>query len=91
MVPESQPTPPHRIPPPRTSLKYFSTGTTAPTASTGHILAVMTSPRAILSFLLNPLHLLIWAAVLVGLHFLIWKAERVREFWHRRLVWVGLK
>ncbi|HEX4824695.1 MAG TPA: hypothetical protein VFV19_10295 [Candidatus Polarisedimenticolaceae bacterium] len=69
----------------------LSTGATAPTTSTRYILAVMTSPGAMISYLMNPIHLVIWVAVVIGLHYLIWSSERVRQFWHRLLVYVGLK
>jgi hypothetical protein len=66
-------------------------GAEAPTSSTAYIFAVVTQPGAMLQFLMSPLNFGIWVAVVVGLHFLIWKAEGVRRFWHRRLVWIGLK
>jgi hypothetical protein len=72
-------------------IMQLSTGTTAPSTSTRFILAVMSHPGAIVSYLINPVHLVAWALLLAGLHLLIWREGRVREFWHRRLVYVGLK
>jgi hypothetical protein len=69
----------------------LSTGTTAPTTSTAYILAVVSSPRALAAFLSQPRNLLIWVAAVVGLHFLIWSGDGVRRWWHRRLMFIGLK
>jgi hypothetical protein len=66
-------------------------GAAAPTTSTAYIFFVISNPSGMVQFLANPLMLGIWIAVVVGLHFLIWKADGVRRFWHRRLVWIGLK
>lgn len=72
-------------------IMQLATGTTAPVTSTRYILAVMSHPGAIVSYLVNPLHLVAWAVLLVGLHLLIWREGPVREFWHRRLKYLGLK
>ena len=69
----------------------LSTGTTAPSTSTRYILAVMSSPRAWGSFLARPANLALWIAVVIGLHMLIWWNDGARRFWHRRLLFVGLK
>jgi len=60
-------------------------------STTLFIYAVVTSPPTMISFLMDPVHLAIWAAVMVGLHFLIWKWGGPRRFWHNRLKWIGLK
>jgi hypothetical protein len=66
-------------------------GATAPSTSTRYILEVVSSPRAMATFLTSPVNLGVWLACLLGLHFLIWKGERARRLWHRRLAWIGLK
>jgi hypothetical protein len=66
----------------------FSAG--GPT-ETRYILAILTSPRLMLAQLADPTSLTIVLATVVGLHFLLRKAEGVRDFWHRRLRWLGLK
>lgn len=69
----------------------LSMGATAPTTSTRYILAVVTHPGAMLAFLVRPQNFVIWGAAVAGLHFLLWKGERPRAWWHRRLVFLGLK
>ena len=69
----------------------LSTGTTAPSTSTAYILAVMSNPRAWGAFLARPANLALWIAVVIGLHMLIWWSDRARSFWHRRLLFLGLK
>jgi hypothetical protein len=66
----------------------FSAGGSAETL---YIVAMLTSPSLLLPQLLIPTNLAIVAAVVVGLHFLLLKAAPVREFWHSRLRWLGLK
>jgi hypothetical protein len=56
-----------------------------------YILMMLTSPRLMLLQLANPTNLMIVLTVVVGVHFLLWKAQRLRDFWHRRLRWLGLK
>ena len=72
-------------------IMQLATGTTAPSTSTRYILAVMGHPGAIVQYLSNPLHLVTWALLLVGLNLLIWRGGWLRDFWHRRLKYVGLK
>ena len=66
-------------------------GATAPTTTTRYVLAVISNPRALLAFLARPQNLAIWIGALVALHFLLWKADTLREWWHHRLKWVGLR
>jgi hypothetical protein len=66
-------------------------GATAPTSTTRYVLAMVSNPRALLAFLSRPQNLAIWLGALVALHFVLWKADTLREWWHRRLKWVGLK
>jgi hypothetical protein len=60
-------------------------------AETRYILAMVTSPGLLLPQLTNPTSLAIILTVVVGLHFLLRKAQPVRDFWHSRLRWLGLK
>ena len=60
-------------------------------AETRYIVAMLTSPSLLLPQLLNPTNLAIVVIVVVGLHFLLLKAPWLRDFWHRRLRWLGLK
>lgn len=54
--------------------------------------AILSSPRALLQFVRDPVNIGIWAAAVVGLHFLLWmKSARLRRFWHGRLSAIGLK
>jgi hypothetical protein len=69
----------------------LSMGATAPSTTTRYVLAVVSSPRALASFLARPQNLVIWVLGIVALHFLLWPAGRVRHWWHRRLTFVGLK
>lgn len=56
-----------------------------------YILGVLSHPSYLLAQMARPQNLAIVLAVMVGMHFLLWKAERLRDFWHRRLRWIGLK
>jgi hypothetical protein len=60
-------------------------------AEARYILTMLTSPGLMLSQLANPTSLMIVVTVIVGVHFLLVKAQPVRDFWHRRLRWLGLK
>lgn len=66
-------------------------GATAPTTSTRYILAMVSSPRALGAFLSRPQNLLLWLVIVAGLHYLIWSAQGFRNWWHRRLLFVGFK
>ena len=59
--------------------------------STPYILAMLANPSYLLAQMTIPRNLAIVIGVMVGMHFLLWKAERLRNFWHRRLMWIGLK
>jgi hypothetical protein len=52
---------------------------------------VLNHPAVMLRFLTNPVNLGVWAAIMVAIHFLLWNWKWGRSFWHRRLVWLGLK
>ncbi len=69
----------------------LTSGATAPSTSTRYILATISNPRALTSFLGRPQNLAIWLVVIVALHFLLWQAEGVRRWWHRRLRFIGLR
>ncbi len=56
-----------------------------------YILGALTHPGYLLSQMGKPQNMAIVLTVMVGMHFLLWKAERLRAFWHRRLMWIGLK
>lgn len=56
-----------------------------------YILGVLSHPSYLLAQMATPQGMAIVLAVMIGMHFLLWKAERVRNFWHRRLMWIGLK
>lgn len=56
-----------------------------------YILGVLSHPAYLLTQMAIPRNLAIVLAVMVGMHFLLWKAERLRNFWHRRMMWIGLK
>jgi hypothetical protein len=60
-------------------------------SETRYIYGALTHPRFLMAQMAIPQNLAIVAAVMVGMHFLLWKGERVRSFWHRRLMWLGLK
>lgn len=60
-------------------------------ASFRYIAALLSHPPYLLRQVTNPQNLLFVVAVMVGVHFLLWKADRLRAFWHRRLMWLGLK
>lgn len=60
-------------------------------SATRYVLAVLSHPAYLAAQLAQPRNLAIVAGVMVGMHFLLWKAERLRAFWHRRLMWIGLK
>jgi hypothetical protein len=66
-------------------------GATAPTTSTRYILAVVSSPAALAAFLKRPRNLVLWVAAVAGLHFLLWSGQGIRRWWHRRLLFVGLR
>lgn len=66
-------------------------GATAPTTTTRYVLAMVSSPRALLPFLARPQNLAIWMGAMVALHFVLWSADSLRQWWHRRLKYVGLK
>ncbi|MEP6574415.1 MAG: hypothetical protein ABJD11_17070 [Gemmatimonadota bacterium] len=66
-------------------------GGTAPTTTTRYVLATVSNPRALVSFLTRPQNLLIWVVAIAALHFLLWSDNPVRRWWHRRLTYVGLK
>lgn len=72
-------------------IMQLSTGTTAPSTSTRYILAVATHPGAIIGYLVQPVHLVAWGLLLAGLHLLIWREGAFRVWWHRRLMFIGLK
>jgi hypothetical protein len=55
------------------------------------VLNVLAQPFIILRWLASPVNVAVLLACLTGMHFLLWKAERPRDFWHRRLRSVGLK
>ena len=59
--------------------------------ATLYMLSVVGSPRNMALVLGKPQNLAIMLGVVVGMHFLLWKAERVRQFWHRRLAAIGLR
>ena len=69
----------------------LTAGATVASTSTRYILAAISDPRALTSFLARPQNLGIWLAVIVALHFLLWSAPGVRRWWHRRLAFIGLK
>jgi len=58
---------------------------------TQYILTMLTSPQLLLAQLADATNLAIVAVAVVGMHFLLTKAPNVRDFWHRRLRWLGLK
>jgi len=60
-------------------------------STTLFIYSVVTSPPTMVQFLSNPIRLAIWGAFMIGLHFMIWNWAWARRFWHRRLLFVGLK
>ncbi len=69
----------------------LSMGATAPTTSTAYILTAMNHPLWLAGWLANPKNLVIWLVVVAALHYLIWTREGFRAWWHRRLVYLGLK
>lgn len=60
------------------------------TATSGFYTSIVNNPRLLLGFF-TPVNLGIWAGIMVGLHFMLWNWKWARNFWHRRLVWLGLK
>jgi hypothetical protein len=72
-------------------IMMLSMGVPAPSTTTRFILAIVSSPQAMVRFLSTPATLVIWLGVIVGIHFAVWKWEWARRFWHRRLRMVGLK
>jgi hypothetical protein len=66
-------------------------GATAPSTSTRYILSAMNHPLGLAAWLAYPRNLLIWVVVVAGLHFMIWSWQGFRTWWHRRLVFIGLK
>ena len=56
-----------------------------------YILGMLSNPRYLMMQLTRPQNSAIVVGVMVGMHFLLWQAERLRAFWHRRLMWIGLK
>lgn len=59
--------------------------------TTGFFYAIFTHPSLMFRFFTQPVNLGIWASLMVGVHFLLWNWTWARNFWHRRLVWLGLK
>ena len=55
------------------------------------MLSMVSHPSLLLTQMLNPANWVMGGIVAVGFHFLLTKAERLRNFWHRRLRWIGLK
>jgi hypothetical protein len=60
-------------------------------ASLDYMQALLLEPRFLLQHLAVPSNLAITIGVAAGMHFLLTRAERLRDFWHRRLRWIGLK
>ncbi|MGH9523700.1 MAG: hypothetical protein ACRD3E_14320 [Terriglobales bacterium] len=60
-------------------------------SATRYVSAVFSHPDYLLGQMSRPQSMAIIAAVMVFTHFLLWKTERLRAFWHRRLMWIGLK
>ena len=69
----------------------LSMGVTAPGTTTRYVLATVSNPQSLASFLTRPQNLAIWAVAIGALHLLLWKADGLRQWWHHRLKWVGLK
>jgi len=68
-----------------------ATGAVEIGTTSGFFTAIVNHPGVLLRFITQPVNFGIWAAVMVAVHFLLWNWKWGRNFWHRRLVWLGLK
>jgi hypothetical protein len=66
-------------------------GAYVPGSQAMFILSVLSNPARMIRFAFVPMNAAILLAFVVAAHFILWNWRWAREFWHKRLRWVGMK
>lgn len=66
-------------------------GISGPEGDTMYVFTVFSNPGLMRHFLFSTKNLAMWFGLLAAVHFMLWNFGWLRRFWHRRLVYIGLK